>query len=1502
MTKDNTYTGLEIAVVGMAGRFPGAPNIQTFWDNLVDGKESIHFFTDEELQASGVSPASYNDPAYVKAASLLEDKDCFDAAFFNYRPDEALMMDPQTRILHECVWNALEDAGLVPEQYAGQIGLFAGAADNLNWRAYTQLIGDRVDVDAFSQSQLTVHSHANTLVAHKLKLNGPAVSMYTACSTSLVAIHQACRSLLTGECKAVLAGGVTISTEPRQGYKYEEVMIRSNDGHCRAFDSASSGTIEGEGVGIVVLKRLKAAQKDGDHIYAVIKGSATNNDADRKVGFTAPSVEGQSECIKMAHKFAKVDPKTISYVEAHGTATGLGDPIELEALQLALGDRPTPCLVGSVKSNIGHLDSAAGVTGFIKTVLSVYNKAIPASLHFNELNPRVDNSSNRIQVNAELQQWPANNAPRRAGVSSFGIGGTNAHVVIEEAPAQNSDKSTKAWHLLPISAKTEAALERRKLGLQEWLSKHPNENLADVAHTLQSGRVPLSIRQTFAVQSNDNAIQALANSDVPSNSVKEAPKVVFMFPGQGGQYLNMAGDLYHEEPVFKKYIDECASFLGSEFNYDLIELLYPTEQQKAEAEERIHNMRDTHPILFSFEYALARTLMHYGVEPDFVIGHSQGEYVAACISGVMPLEDALRVTVKRGELMASMPDGKMMSVNMSEQEILKLLPAEVVVAVVNSSTNCVLSGPSEAIDKFAAHLTEKIIEHRILHIAKASHSPLMQDAVEPLKACLETVSFKTPTIPYLSNLHGKLVQENEIDAAYWANHLLNTVRFVDGLDFLFEKKDVIFVEVGPGKQLINAVRQHPNFKADQHPAVQTTRHILEEQNDNTFFLNQLGALWTHGVKVNFTAFHEGTSRQIVHLPGYPFAKSKFPTEVDSFGMLGQITGTMENPKLDAVKDWIYSTEWKRVARANSAQTRGQHCLFFYDRTSECDAVLSSLKQRFDEVTIVQPGTSFGTSESAFSIVPNALEDYTQLFNELRAQNNFPTHIVHGWLLAEESAPLSLDTTKSWADKGYFSLLSIARAVGFELEVPLKLDVLSTQLHDVIGTEQIQPSKALSIGAVKVIAKEYEHLFTRSIDIDDKTLNAPDQLLHTLFSTDDSLLVALRNGKHWIQSVEKVEVANDSAKTFEFKTGGTYLVTGAQGGIGKVFSTYLAKHFQAQLILVGRRELAVEYKNELQQLGATIHDFQCDVSDAEALQVGLAPMINAIGPIHGVIHTAGKADYAGVIHRRTTEDDNSIFAPKVAGTIALANALADTPPEFMLLCSSMASLYAQFGQAAYVAANIFQNHFATWFSHKTNCISVAWDAWQEVGLAVESVQKLDPESREKALSKAIKPDEGIEVLNLILQQSIAEQYISTVSLVEHAEKFNSLQAFKDEHWSDTTTNDWVGTIELADESSALNAEFRVPETDTEKKLAEMWSKFFGIKNIGLNHNFFELGGDSLRAMVLLTRIRTQFTVTIKLPDLFQNPSLEQLAEEIDKALWVSEETEESTTEGQTTVTI
>lgn len=880
MTSDHdeiNYDG--IAVIGMAGRFPGASDIYEFWENLCEGIESIHFFSDDELD-QGIPEKLKNDSMYIKARGIIDNVESFDARFFGMNAQESEIMDPQNRIFLEIAWHALENAGYDPEVYDGLVGVFAGMGNNTYYINNVLPHPEKVSAIGEFQTQIANEKdYLSTRVSYKMNLKGPSISINTACSTSLVAVSYACDSLLSYQCDMALAGGVSITFPQNSGYLYKEVNIFSRDGHCRPFDSKASGTVSGNGAALVVLKRLEEAIADGDLIYGVIKGSAVNNDGSAKMSYMAPSVVGQSNVISMALANSELDPTDISYIETHGTATVIGDPIEFEALKQVYGDGHDLkgfCGIGSIKSNIGHLDTAAGVAGLIKTILSLYHGKIPATLNYEAPNPQINLEDSPFYVNSTLSKWPEQKSLKRAAVSSFGVGGTNAHVIVEQAPDVEASGPSRPVQLLTFSARSNASLDGTVENLFDYLKKNQRLNLADVAYTLQTSRKKFNCRKVFVC----NDITDIDNWDnrcfaSTEHMDTENPGIVFMFPGQGSHYVNMGLSFYQHESVFRETVDTCSKILEPVLGIDIRKIIFPGDTDFEIASDELQKTCYNQPAIFTIEYALFKLLDTWGIKPSAMVGHSIGEYVAATIAGVFTLEDALEIVAARGRLMQEMPSGSMLSVFVSGDETLKRLPESLSLAAVNAPSFSVVSGKTEDIETFKSDLIKEGIKCRILKTSHAYHSTMMDPVVVPFKSIIEQKYLSKPSIPFVSIATGEWITDNQAtDSNYWANHLRRPVLFSKAVKTLEDNEQKIMLEVGPRTTLTFLAKEHYH-NISEKKVIPILSDTFQGQTEWFSILSAVGQLWIAGIDLDWSRFYQYEKRNKCPLSGYCFEKQSY---------------------------------------------------------------------------------------------------------------------------------------------------------------------------------------------------------------------------------------------------------------------------------------------------------------------------------------------------------------------------------------------------------------------------------------------------------------------------------------------------------------------------------------------------------------------------------------------------------------------------------------------------
>ncbi|HEU4321851.1 MAG TPA: type I polyketide synthase, partial [Roseiflexaceae bacterium] len=1102
----------DIAVVGMSGRFPGAQDIAAFWQNLCGGVEAVRFPDQQELEELGVDPAALRDPHYVKAAAVMDGIELFDAAFFGYTPREAELMDPQHRVFLECAWETLEHAGYDPDRFPGSIAVFGGGTTN-TYLIYN-LLSNRETLSAFDPMQIDVSNAADfvaTRVSYKLNLKGPSFTVQTACSTSMVAIHMACQSLLNEECDMALAGGVSIHVKHPEGYWYLDGGNVSPDGHCRAFDAGGAGTIFGSGVASVLLKRMEDAVADGDHIHAVIKGSAINNDGAHKVGFTAPSVEGQTEVITEALSMADIKADTIRYVETHGTATKLGDPIEIRALTKAFRTDTQAkqfCAIGSVKSNVGHLASAAGVTSFIKTVLMLEHHKLPPSLHFERPNPDIDFANSPFYVNTQLTDWPAGKLPRRAGVSSFGVGGTNAHVVLQEAPAPRPSSASRPWQLLLLSAKTGGALERMTANLATHLDANPDQNLADAAYTLQVGRQVFNQRRIVVCNSTADAVAALEKRDpqrvFSGNSEMQDRPVVFLFPGMGDQYADMALELYQAEPTFRKWVDRCATLLQPVVGRDIREVLYPngTAPRPAAASngngqvdlramlrrgpqtnttaQPINQAALAHPILFTIEYALAQLWMEWGIKPAAMVGYSIGEYVAATVAGVWSLEDGLTLVARRAQLAQELPAGAMLAVLRPELEVLPWLNERLSLAAVNTPSACVVSGEPAAVAELEGRLLAEGIACQRVQTSHAFHSFMMAPLEAPLHALLSKIQLHAPKIPFYSNVTGARISPAEAtDPAYWSRHLRQTVRFADALQTLLQQPGQVLLEMGPGQTLTAMAKQHSAHTAE-HVVLAALRQPHQQQSDMATLLHTLGRLWVAGVAIDWSGFAKHERRGRVALPSYPFERQRF--WIDAKSTPAAAPAPAQAGRSTTIADWFYAPSWRRALPPTPAQTADNTpWLLFLDEAGIGQALAQRLAQGDQPPILVRPGAQFArVDHNLYTLEPGRREDYVALIGDLAAQGQQPGTIVHCTsLTAAPPTGLDLATFRAEQETGFYSLVFLAQALEAHLpDASIRLLVVSNHVCQIESGDQIHPARATMLGPCIVLTQEFTRIACR----------------------------------------------------------------------------------------------------------------------------------------------------------------------------------------------------------------------------------------------------------------------------------------------------------------------------------------------------------------------------------------------------------------------------------------
>jgi len=1230
-----------IAIVGMAGRFPGARDVDEFWSNLRDGVESIVPLSDEELTAAGVAPELFGQPDYVKAAPRFAGSDLFDAEFFGYTAREAELMDPQHRLFLETAWEALENSGYDAARYPGSIGVFGGAGTN----RYVQHVYSHSQlVETVGLTQVLVGNELGFLssrVSYKLDLQGPAISLRAACSTALVAAHTACRSLLARECDMALSGGVHVDPTPGAGYLYQDGSFVSPDGHVRPFDADARGTVFGSGVGAVVLKRLADALADGDTIHAVIKGSAVNNDGAVKVGFTAPSVSGQAAVITAALADAGLAPTDIDYVEAHGTGTSLGDPIEVQALSRAFAGARS-CALGSIKGNIGHLDAASGIAGLLKATLALKHETLPPSLNYVRGNPDIDFADSPFHVQSAASSWPRTDRVRRAGVSAFGFGGSNAHVVLEEAPvAEPSSASPRPTETLLLSARTAEALEAATDRLAESL-RRGGPHLADAAYTLATGRRTFPHRRTVTGADASAVATALETRDpahvTTSHATREGAPLVFLFTGQGSQHPGMARDLYEQEPCFRATVDECAGLLEPVLGADLRDVMFDVMLTE---DARLDQTEWAQPALFVIEYALAQLWRSWGIVPTAMLGHSLGEWVAACVAGVYALSDALRLVALRGRLMQAQAPGAMLNIMADRAAVVAALPSGLSLAAHNGPRDCVVSGAHSGVEAFETVAKTKGWATQRVATTRAFHSALMRPMVEEFTSAVAATDRRAPGIPFVSNVTGRWISDEQArDPQYWGNHILSTVEYVTSVQTAASEPGSVLLEVGPGQTLTSLARRALVSAGTKAAIFASLPHKRDRRTGAETIQRTLGSLWLTGAGPDWSAYYAGRRRRRIPLPTYPFQRKRYWLEPRT------PTAVSSTPaRRDNVMDWFYAPSWQRAALpAVKLPVSDAHWLVFTDGLGVGEAVAERLRAAGAAVSVVEAADAWSEGTGGrYAVNPADSADYDRLITALRnGPSGVPTRIVHGWNVTSAGAEAGLPL-------GFESLVRLVQALVNRAErAPRRLWVLSNGLHNVTGAEPLTPLKATLLGPARVLPREVPDTACRSVDLDCFIAPTAAQLdrLWAEFAAEPESgteTVAHRGGHRWSQHFVPQRLPLHEG-TPVVRKGGTYLVTGGTGALALALAGHLAAA-GARIALTSRSRLpgaegwdawlagnpadsrtrrVVAELARLRDAGAELLVLQADASDREAMREAVRQTTLRWGPLHGAFHAAGVA--------------------------------------------------------------------------------------------------------------------------------------------------------------------------------------------------------------------------------------------------------------------------------------
>ncbi|PIF30218.1 acyl transferase domain-containing protein [Flavobacterium sp. 9] len=1446
----------DIAIIGLSGRFSQSNDIQSLWDNLIKGKELNHTPSPEELRKAGVSETLIDNPRYIFSKSHIENSESFDYSFFGYSKDEAELMNPQIRLMHEQVWLALEDAGCNPHEYSGKIGLYLAASDDLNWRSHA-LINPNSQVGDFMGTRLANKSFISTLISYNLDLKGPSYYIDTACSSSLSSIHIACRNLLLKECSIAVAGAACLmSTEDGDsGYLYEEGMVFSEDGRCRAFDKDSSGTFFGEGVGVIALKRWEDAIQDKDHIYAVIKGTAVNNDGKRKVGYTAPSIIGQAECIKLAHRIAGVEPESISYIEAHGTGTKLGDPVEIEALNKAFNYNINHrCAIGSIKSNLGHLDTVAGIVGVIKTALSLKNKTLLPSINYSSPNPEINFSSGPFYVNDKLQNWDRkNNELLRAGVSSFGIGGTNAHAILEEEPAAEVSIKKEGNKLLVFSAKTKTALLNYQNKLKDFIKEKDSLDLNNLAYTLQTGRKHFEYRNFLVCKNNAEAIEALENiaQKTPSEKTSGGTKdLVFMFSGGGSQYYKMAWELYLNEPYFKEVMDQGFAVLKSKTGKEFEKIIGYWEDDNTD-NDLINSIEYMLPILFLVEYALARLLMSIGIQPNCMIGHSLGEYVAACISGVFSFEDALDMVLKRGELTSRLPEGGMVGVELSAEKVQTYLTEKLSIATINMENSCVISGAKKDIIDFIKVLEQNDIDYTELKISIAAHSILLDEILDDYRKAIKDIQFHAPKIPFVSNLSGKEITAQEaVSPEYWVKHLRNTVNFLGGISYLLEKRNANYIEIGSGGILTSFLKQNKLFNKNSF-GINLLRHPKEEANDHEYYLQSLGKLWQNGAAIDWNIFNVSDNQQKISAPGYCFDKTSLKVKVNPFQQMVDM-GLLFDTGKSNLQDSFYQTSWKKSIAVTGNKSSSNY-LIFSDENTLLQRITNKLKQE-NNIIEVKQGAEYSETPSLITIDPFESEHYEKLFKSLEDKGVEIDQVIYNWSFQKEENLL----------KDSIPVMHLCRNLIINQAAHLKkITFISILASTVFGNESINNAQALAKKTAGMIIKNNSNIFSCFMDFD--TYEASEvydsSILNDLEYNLSVSEIAYRNNQRWVAFFEKIKV-DTTSNSDVIKSDKNYLIMNGFGKTGSIISQYLCKQYDAKILITGSQALekdndAFEKLSQLKKSNEKTHYYQINHSKTEEIQGLIQEVEREHRKISGVIfinEENGLADLSDL--NNLIELQTKKFQP----IQNLYENFKDKDLDFVWFPLQLSSLLNGINE------NIYADTYARLLQEQNQDKTLNWAT-----LFLDDLHK-----------EVLNDEEIAKIFELSLNQKLAS------AIVSFQDVNTIVQNLKSKEEKDSNL------VDSGIQQEAISDNYVAPESSLEKELCELWQSFLGFDKLGMEDNFFELGGNSLKAMTLLKRVQKQHNVQISLKDFFAKPTVTLLSQEIKIAKLIKMQTSKKET--------
>lgn len=1433
-----------IAIVGMAGRFPGAENIDELWKLLANGQQATVSLSDADLRKRGIPDELLRDPNYVKSCMGFANAEHFDSEFFGYTPEQALSIDPQQRIFLECAWEALESAGYVSESERITIGVFGSSSVSDHLHVNLQRSQSLHPVNAFQCVVDADKDFLTSRVAYKLGLTGPSIAIQTACSSSLVAVHVACRSLLDYECDFALAGGVSLNFPQEVGYLHIEGGTLSADGRCRTFDSRATGTVPGQGVGIVTLRRLSDAIASGDTIHAIIRSTAVNNDGARKVGFTAPAPHAQARVLASALALADLRPQDIGLVEAHGTGTFLGDTIELDALSqiYRIQGKQRYCALGSIKPNIGHLDVAAGVSGLIKAVLCLKNQAIVPMPNFSEPHPQLAVPDSPFYVSKEFRPWhKAGGQPRRAAVSSFGMGGTNSHVILEEAPERCGVAENISEHVYPISARSQEALEAQCSNLADFLKTNSDAVIGDIAYTLQMGRRRFNCRRAIVASTKAELMAQLiapghkAGYGIRSDST--ARLIVFMFSGQGAEQQGMISGLYRSSATFQKDVDYCADIFKSFVGFDVRHYLCDSEC----VDRSPLGPLVLQPSIFTVQYSFARLLISHGVNPCCVIGHSFGEYAAACIAGILPLDSALKLVATRAKLTNQSAPGAMIVVTASESLASTLKGHSLDIAAINSPDQCVISGESAAINNLTQELAEKGVIHHLLPSTRAFHSRMMQEAASGMYNEAKKFKYSAAQIPFVSCVLGARLQKS-IDAEYWAHHLVSPVRFADGLSACAQVDGTMFLEIGPGTVLTSLARAQLSGErgfAFSSPLARLGATV------NADVLKAVGAMWEQGADINWLRFHEAREPRRISLPSYPFSRQLYslPRSARQVG----VAESNEDVRVYLPEQWFYLPSWRRSMPIRAGAHPGNDGVWLILAEAEGLgwALAKRLRMEGNQVVMVFASDCFSEREpDAFSINPRAPSDYDRLLEALQLRERSIRGIVHCWGLISVDAN---DSQRSM-ELGYASVLFLIQAfMRCNSSAELALLCVASGMQDVDGCENLDPAKAALPALCKVISQEYPSFTYTVVDIPAHPRDASpvaayaqylDMLLAEMAQVGAEQVLAYRGRLRLTRSFDSINLSGSPTRALRDE--GFYLITGGLGRIGFALAERLATLHRARLLLLTRPEHpeASEQIRILEAAGGQVEISGIDLCNMTEIQASVLSAEARFGKLHGVFHLAADLKHPSslaLLSDLKLSDLMTQMSPKVGGFDALVAALGDRSLDFGVAFSSTSALLGGTGFGAYAAANAIMDSKVNALNHSPLCnwFALNWDGWamdqSEVG------------------PHTVTAEEGLSALWLAIAHCTAPQIVVSTRPMQPrlATRTPKLEQ-----------SDVKGR-----QAKARRDSFIAPKTKLEKTVAGIWKEVLGIEDVGMQDGFLELGGDSLIGLRILSRVKQSFLISI-----------------------------------------